>query len=194
MSDTDAESVGEVRKAQPAATVSVNGEGVSITRSVDEATLGSIVALLFGGPDALPRRGAAGSRPEDQIGGAGVAGGFNPDVTLGEFLDESGASSFSQKICAVGYYLTQRGADSFDRDGVRQAMVDAREDMPGNFARDFTAAISGNLITPVHGDPKKFYVTKTGRKAVESKFQEVPKRPARRARRTSSGTTNGPSA
>jgi hypothetical protein len=103
-------------------------------------------------------------------------------LTLGEFIVETGARTFQQKICAAGYYLMKfQGAESFNRDEVRIALANAHEDMPGNFARDFSDAASKNFIAGKQGESGRFIIPRTGRTAVESHFQDLPKRrPARK--------------
>jgi hypothetical protein len=169
----------------PSATVTVKGPGVDIVRPVDETTLAHVIALLFGvvpRPVRTPGGGAGGGGGEPSGGGAGS---WDPDLTLGEFLAETGASTFPQKICAAGYYLTKiQQAESFDRDGIRTALVQAHEDLPGNFSRDFGNAASANLIAQKPGENGKYYVPTTGRKAVESNFQDVPKRRTKSPRKT----------
>jgi hypothetical protein len=177
----------------PAAEVTVNGPGISITRPVDEATMSNIIALLFGAAPAAPSHGGGGragggrggSRHQNphQTGETQQHSGWDEDLTLGEFIVETEARTFQQKICAAGYYLLNfQGADSFNRDEIRTALAEAHEDMPGNFARDFGDAAAKNLIAGKQGDPGRFIVPRTGRTAVESHFQDVPKR--RSARKT----------
>lgn len=173
----------------PSATVTVKGPGVEIVRPVDEATLAQVIALLFGTAPPGPMRNQAPPGGGGGGGGASLGGGdttttWDPDLTLGEFLAETKASTFPQKICAAGYYLTKvHGAESFDREGIRTALVQAHENLPGNFARDFSNAASANLIAQKPGENGKYFVPTTGRKAVDSHFQEVPRRRTRSTRK-----------
>lgn len=173
--------------------VAVTGPGVSITRPVDEATMSSIIAILFGGaPAASAGRGAGGVGGSGRERGRGQGGGgqqssqsvqWEDDLTLGEFISETEAKTFPHKICAAGYYLiNMQGAESFTRDDVRTALVSAHEDLPGNYARDWSNAASSHLIAEKPGESGQFFVPKTGRTAVESRFQDVPRR--RSSRRT----------
>ncbi|GAB2574422.1 hypothetical protein GCM10009593_10810 [Microlunatus antarcticus] len=153
--------------------------------------MAEVIGLLFG---AAPSRPAA-QPPGD---GGGVRTPHPPrtpepdgepdfaDITLGEFVEDSGAKTFPQKICVTGYFLWKKqGRDTFTRDDVRNALIAAHEDMPGNFGRDWLTAASTKLIAS--NDNKAFSITRTGRVAVESNFQDAPKaRPARRPRKTSS--------
>ena len=165
------------------AKVTIKGPDIDITRSVDETTMGSIIGLLFGTHAASVSGG----------GGSGAGGGnqgrpqqtqWDEDITLGEFISETGASTFQHKICAAGYYLMRiKGADSFTSGDVKTALADAHEDMPANFSRDFGDAASKNYIAKKHGGEAGHYVVPTtGRKAVESHFTDLP--PRRRARKT----------
>jgi len=177
------------------AEVTVEGPGISITRPVDEATMSSIIALLFGAAPA--RGGGAGGAGAGQ--GARRLGGRtqhssqgDEDLTLGEFVLDTGAKTFSQKICAAGYYLMNfHGSKFFNRDDVRTALADAHEDMPRNFARDWASAASSHLIASRPGEAGQFIIPRTGRTAVESHFQDVPKRrTARRTTKKASSSSN----
>jgi hypothetical protein len=189
---TAAESKDGDERPSATVTVTVKGPGVEIVRPVDEATLANVIALLFGAAPtplrhAPPPGGGAGGGGGAPSGGGGAAS-WDSELTLGEFLAETGASTFPQKICAAGYYLINiRGAESFDREAVRTALVQAHENLPGNFPRDFTNAASLNLIAQKPGESGKYYVPTTGRKAVDSHFQDVPKR---RAKSTRKATAN----
>ena len=164
------------------AEISITGPGISITRPVDEATMSSLIALLFGAPP-LPQAQVGGGQTN---GAPGPAHGpqqlkWDADLTLGEFIVETGARTFQQKICAAGYYLMNfQGTYSFSSNEVRTALADAHEDMPGNFSRDFADAASKNLIAGKQGEPGRYIIPRTGRTAVESHFQDVPKRKARK--------------
>ena len=83
-------------------------------------------------------------------------------------------------LAADGYLMKVQGADSFSRDEVKAALANAHEDMPGNFSRDFAETASKNLIASKQGEPGRYIVPRTGRTAVESQFQDVPRRRANR--------------
>lgn len=170
------------------AEVTVKGPGIAITRPVDEAVMSSIIALLFGAPlpgNPAPGGGAGPHRQaaHGQASNPAPSEQWGHDLTLSEFIDESTAKTFPQKIAAAGYFMTSiERKDTFSRDEVRAALVSAREIMPANFTRDWSVATSTNLIAEKPGEPGRFYIPKTGTRAVESFFQEVPKR--RTSRRT----------
>ncbi|MBB1034468.1 hypothetical protein G6031_08705 [Dietzia sp. CQ4] len=184
------------RTADLPATVKVTGPGVSIERGVDERTMNAVIGLLVGVP--VPRPG--GGDPAGSSGGGG--GGMDEDsggrglkwderMTLGEFLDDSGAKTFPHKICATGFYLTAiKGATDFNRDEVRSALLAAREDMPGNYARDWATATNLSLIAPEGHDATRFYIPRTGKKAIDSNFEDTPK-PRRTRKSTKKASSNG---
>jgi hypothetical protein len=178
------------------AEVTVEGPGISITRRVDEATMSSIIALLFGAAPATPAArggGGGGQGARGQGGRTQQSSQWDEDLTLGEFIVKTGAKTFSQKICAAGYYVMQfQGAESFNRDDVRSGLADTHEDMPANFARDWTSAASSHLIATKQGEAGQFIIPRTGRTAVESQFQDVPKRrTARKATKKAGSSSNG---
>jgi hypothetical protein len=172
------------------AEITVTGPGISITRPVNEATMSSVIALLFGGALAAPAAPLMRGGAKSGIGGGSGGGAtgrteqslqWDEDLTLGEFITEAGARSFPQKICTAGYYLINfQGAESFTRDEVRTALADAHEDMPANFSRDWSAAASSHFIAAKQGEAGQFIIPRTGRTAVTSHFQDVPRRRATR--------------
>lgn len=173
------------------AKVTVDGPGIAIAREVTEATMSRIIALLFG-VTAAPGRGGGGG--EGAGGQVGKTAHFDTDLTLGEFIVDTGAKTFPHKICAAGYYLMKQGADSFNKEEVRSALADAHEDMPANFARDWAAAASTHLIAAKQGEPGQFIIPRTGRTAIESQFVEgvrkrrAPRKTAKKVTSSSGGS------
>lgn len=185
------------------ATVKVTGPGVTIERGVDERTMNAVIGLLVGAPASPPGGGYRGGGGAGGSSGGGVGGGDQDDgsggggsewdarMTLGEFLDDSGAKTFPHKICATGFYLTViKGAKDFNRDEVKSALLAAREDMPGNYSRDWATATNMSLIAPEGHDANRFYIPRTGKKAIESNFQDAPK-PRRARKSTKKASSNG---
>jgi len=174
--------------------ISVHGPGVDITRAVADGVAGSIIALLFGVAGTPVSSGPQGSGlaiPGISPSKTTLSNGqpeWDEDLTLGEFIDETGAKTFQHKISATGYYLLRHGAESFTREDVKTALAQAHEDMPANFNRDFTETAGKSLIARKPGETDRYIIPRTGRAAVESKFQEVPKRrPTRRTSKKASG-------
>lgn len=172
--------------APTVAEVTIEGAGISITRPINESKLSGIISLLFETTSVMQTgqhaRRTFAEQPGQEITGENQRSSqWDGDLTLGEFIVETTANTFQQKICAAGYYLMKfQGFDSFNRDDVRKALADAHEDMPTNFARDFTGAASAHLIAGKQGEAGQFIIPRTGRSAVESLFQDLPKRRASR--------------
>lgn len=190
MSDDTANA--SVEAADPTiAKVTVDGPGIAITREVTEATMSPIIALLFG-VAAVPAGGSGGQEGQAQ---ASKRVQFNNQLTLGEFIVDTGAKTFPHKICAAGYYLINQGTESFTREEVRSALADAHEDMPANFARDWGTAASTHLIASKQGEPGQFIIPRIGRTAIESQFVEgVRKRRAARKTAKKAAPSSGGSA
>lgn len=186
-------SVRVVAETAPQRPVGVVGLVGDLREGIDQC--GEVLLAVTPPPPVLDRGGGGGG----QEGARGLGGRtqqppqWDEDLTLGEFIVENGAKTFQQKICAAGYYLINfRHAESFNRDDVRTALADAHEDMPGNFGRDFGSAASSHLIAAKQGEAGQFIIPRTGRTAVESHFQDVPKRrTARRATKKTSSNSNG---
>ncbi|MEV7633167.1 hypothetical protein AB0N64_12245 [Microbacterium sp. NPDC089318] len=187
----------DTKTADLPATVKVTGPGVSIERGVDERTMNAVIGLLVGAPAFPPGGGyqggggSGGSRGGQDGSSGGGGSEWDGRMTLGEFLDDSGAKTFPQKICATGFYLTDiKGAKDFNRDEIKSALLAAREDMPGNYSRDWASATSMSLIAPEGHDANRFYIPRTGKKAIESNFQDAPK-PRRARKSTKKASSNG---
>lgn len=179
-------------------TVSVTGPGVNISVPVGADVMAAVIGLLFGGtPIAAP----AVETPHAPNPHAGPSVDAEPettdddieesfsDHTLGEFIDEHNPTTFPQRICTAGYYLTVvKGQTGFSREDIRSAMQKAHEEMPGNFSRDFNKAVSQRLVAE-NTDAGYFYISRTGKRAVESRFSDVPKpRPRRSPRKAATSS------
>lgn len=203
--DMDEETGETVASAAPGptstATVTVVAPGVEISRAVSDETMSAVIGLLFGGPAAAAPVYAATSHDAAPTHSAPAVpaapptrGGSQYDnrMTLGEFLTETEAKTFTQKICAAGYYLTVvKGQHDFGKDEVKTALQQAREDMPANYSRDWSSAVSSSFVAAEDKDPNRFYVPKTGRSAVESNFTELGKRRAPRRTTKKAASSNG---
>ena len=92
-------------------------------------------------------------------------------VSLREFLDEVHAKRKPDQIVTIGRYITQfEGQADFSRDEVKSRFSVALEPMPANFPRDFRVAERNGMIAKVHGKEGRFYITKTGLRAIKDKF------------------------
>lgn len=182
----------EVAAAAPEATyqLTLKGAGVTIERTIPESVALSVISIVMGGdagPAPMPRR----NPPATTLPGGGTG---RPGVTVGEFMTAVEAKRHPDKILAFGAYLMdEMGRETFTRDEVRSMFQRAAEPVPANFHRDFTWAVSNRWLGEQTDTPGAYYVTITGRKALENKFAAEVKAATkltrrRRARKTSTTT------
>lgn len=161
----------------------LKGEGIDFAGDITHVTARSILDLILG-------NGLSGPSDRVLIRSEATPAKNLPRKSLREFLNEHGAKRIPEKIVAIGEYLTTNGATDFSKDEVLMQFRIAREAMPGNFPRDFSWAIATGWIAEDANNPARFYVTHSGKQAVERSFSgEVTKnsgfRTVRRKRRRS---------
>jgi hypothetical protein len=160
---------------------SLKGAGMNFAREVDEPTARALLHIALGGPAAVQdeQTKPASNRREQKSGSQSVR----------EFLNEHQAKRNPEKIAAVGEYLASTGVSSFSKDDLLSQFRIARESMPRNFRRDLTWTVATGWIAEDPQNPGNFYVTQTGKNAVEGNFSaEIKKksgfRSVRRRRRS----------
>ncbi|WP_018599393.1 hypothetical protein [Mycobacterium sp. 155] len=188
--------------------ISVKGTGVELTRTVDQVTALHVIATVLGGGAAAPAAaGATTYVPQSTVAApsvetqrkagydAAASEGLDPHTTIGEYIDECGATQFSAKITAIGNFLELRlGQSSFTREEVKSQFRPAGEAQPGNYSRDFNDAITQRWIAEDPNEKGQYFVTKTGKTAIASKFDKSTRRAAPpRRRKTTSKTDSGDS-
>jgi hypothetical protein len=178
-------------------TVSVTGNGVELTRKVDQATaLGVIATVLSGGTAPLAVPSAPGvpmtpsgtANPRRSVRDATEHGGdVEARMSVGEYLDQCEARQNPAKITAIGHYLEAKlGQGSFTRDEVKSQFRPAGEKVPGNYSRDFADAIAQRWIAEDPDAKGRYYVTNPGKTAIAEKFGK-PIRRAPTRRKTGNG-------
>jgi hypothetical protein len=179
-------------------TVSVKGTGVELTRTVDQATALSVIGtVLSGGAGApaaspayipqTPRTPGPGTQRDTTDAAAANGATLDPEMTIGEYIDDCNAQQFPAKITAIGRFLELKlGQSSFTRDEIKSQFRPAGEALPTNFSRDFGEAITQRWIAEVPGESGQYFVPKTGRAAIAAKFDKSMRRatPARRKKTT----------
>jgi hypothetical protein len=146
----------------------LKGDGIDFAGAVDQFTARSLLNVVLG----------AKSSSSHELPGVGREQGTasNPPISLREFLDGHGAKRIPEKIVVIGEYLTTNGAVDFTKDDVLSHFRIAREAMPGNFPRDFNWAIATGWVAEDVKNPGRFYVTQSGKQAVDGNFsREVTK-------------------
>jgi hypothetical protein len=153
--------------------VQIDGPGLSFARDIDGPTLSRLMRLLLGAANE------AGLEDPDQSESPEPAAKARR-LSLREFLLSIGVKRYPDKIVAIGYYLEEHeGKDGFSKEDIKSQFRAAGEPPPGNFPRDFSVAITAGWIAQDSANPRQFYVTMSGRDAVEAGFSGVP-RPSRR--------------
>lgn len=185
-------------KVEEAFEVAVTGTGVSVKKAVSGELAGYIVSLLMGGARADTSVSAGHGSIQNEVKGGQkkretpAAPGGGQRMSLREFMDATNAQRNPDKITAIGQYLIEHeGAEDFTRESVKAQFRIARETAPKNFPRDFNLAAASGWIAEDTKKPGHFYVTKTGRDAIEGKFateirRAGPQSSNRRKRRNAS--------
>lgn len=148
--------------------VSIVGNGLQFERDVPETVVRVLLEVAPGGDGTFSKHEASPNRNGNDRLRVG-----QPEISVGEFLEETKAQRIADKIVSIAVYLkTHLGRESFDRDDIKMMFQRAGEAMPGNFSRDFNSAISSRLIA-AGTTSGEFYVTRTGEEAVAKKFVGV---------------------
>lgn len=177
-----------MEQAAPKATsynLKLKGGGVTVDRQISEEQARQIVAVVMGGaalaaPLTRAASGIATPRASGQTG-------------LREFINQVAAERNPEKILAIGAYLIDKlGQEDFSREDIKAQFKKAGEGMPGNYSRDFRWAVTAGWIAPDPQAEDRFFVTETGRGALELQFPDEVRektrqgKGARRRRRTKS--------
>jgi hypothetical protein len=163
--DQPAEPIGPMYK------LSLKGDGITVEREVSGDIAGDIIAVVIGG--GVPVRGVrapARTVPRSPSG-----------MSIREFIDEAGAKKNPQIVTAIGQYLIDHeGQERFTRSDVKSKFAQAGEPVPANLGRDVSLAVSSGWVA--ESSRNEFYVTESGRHAIESRFEgRKIRRPRRRA-------------
>jgi hypothetical protein len=155
--------------------LNLKGEGMSLTRDVDQATARAIVDLVLGGS-------ASGLAPSQKgldsvLKSPQTPASSNARLSLREFLDSAEAKRNPDKIVGIGEYIMAHDRQqAFTRDDVKGRFRNAGESPPGNYGRDFAWTISNGWIAEDPSNPGHFYVTQKGKAALAAKFSKEIKK------------------
>lgn len=154
--------------------VQIEGQGLSFSREIDAPTLGRVMNAMLGGAESSLSIPVAGDAREQ-------FGAPERKLSLREFLQNTGAKRYPDKIVAIGHYLEEIEANQgFTKDDIKARFRTAGEPPPGNFPRDFSAAVGLGWIAEDPANPGQLYITRSGREAVEHGFSNTPSAPRRR--------------
>lgn len=127
------------------------GPGVEVDKEVGQEAALAIVAIALGGPIPVT------PNESDHL----------PRLSLREFIDAKGVRSNHEKIAAfTGYLRDYDGQEDVARDDIKSCFKSAGEAMPGNYPRDFNAAIQAGLIAEDPKKPGRYYLTRKGDETV----------------------------
>jgi hypothetical protein len=173
--------------------ISVEGDGVAIKKDVDPARARMVIDLLMGGslpPDPSATPAAQGTTVRPEPGTQSPSARPTGRMSLREFLNDTQASSYPEKIVAIGTFLdVHEGQDSFTREDIKTRLAQAREKAPGNLPRDFGVVLRNGWMDEDPSKPDTFFVTNTGRQAVDQRFSgDVRRAPSARPRRSAKGS------
>ncbi len=147
-------------------TISVQGPGVSVEQKVTREVANRAVLLVLGG--VTPR---TADLPRGE--GPASEGVDDPSPSIGEFFTAHNAKRNIEKIAAIAQFLKQHsGKNSFGRSDLVAQFELASEPPPKNLSRDIDWAVKVGWIAPQSDDPDKYYVTRSGREAVQKSFPD----------------------
>ncbi len=161
--------------------ISIEGAGLSLEREVPKDIGEQVVVLLLTGTAAVPQAAQPAT-------GAGLPTPTmaqrthtappqktnpHPDTSIREFLDSSGAKRVPDKITAIGQYLkTHNHQMDFDKNDLILHFESAAEAVPKNISRDLKWTLKAGWIALKSGSKDRYYVTNSGKTAVEQKFSK----------------------
>ncbi|MCU7807787.1 MAG: hypothetical protein KZQ73_07955, partial [Candidatus Thiodiazotropha sp. (ex Semelilucina semeliformis)] len=99
--------------------------------------------------------------------------GVHPETSIREFLDSCEAKRVPDKITAIGEYLKLHNNQlDFDKSDLISQFESAAEPVPANISRDLKWTLKAGWIALKSGSKDRYYVTNSGKTAVEQKFSK----------------------
>ena len=166
--------------------ISIEGAGLSLEREVPKDIGEQVVVLLLTGTAAIPQTAqppVVSGSPTPSIAQhthttPPQKTNAHPDTSIREFLDSCGAKRVPDKITAIGKYLKKHNHQMvFDKNDLISHFESAAEPVPKNISRDLKWTLKAGWIALKSGTKDRYYVTNSGKAAVEQKFsKEVVKK------------------
>lgn len=167
--------------------ITIEGAGLSLDRQVSKEIGEQVVVLLLTGATnatSTPTRPtAAAAHVPAQAQNAPPSPitshpSSHPEASIREFLDACQAKRVPDKIAAIGMYLkTHSDQQDFDKSDLISHFESAAEPVPKNISRDLKWTLKSGWIALKNGSKDRYYVTNSGKTAVEQKFsKDVVKR------------------
>jgi hypothetical protein len=153
----------------------LSGEGINLEQEVDQHVALQVVQVVMGGGAPIVTSSSILGSKVNLSSADGVS------LSLREYLDKIGASKKPEQITTIAHYICDHEKQGdFSREDVQSKFLSAREPPPGNFGRDFAAALKSGWIAEVHGKKNRFYVTAKGSQAINNNFANGKGAAARR--------------
>lgn len=148
--------------------VVIEGRGFSLDTKVSETIARRLMVVALTDSDA-PTSGLAMQSSQRPTTGA--------MLSPREFLDQSNARSFPEKIVSVGQYAkAQGGVPVFGRKILLELLERAGEKVPRNIPRDIQKTVKEGWIEEKPGARNLYYVTAKGEAAVRDGFGKSTRR------------------
>lgn len=172
--------------------ITIEGAGLTLEREVSKEIGEQVVVLLLTGKAAVTptTQAPATVAPQAATSNSGAPvvdpvavvtphqAAANPDTSIREFLDSCEAKRVPDKITAIGKYLKRHNEQmDFDKADMIANFENAAEPVPKNIARDIKWTLKAGWIALKNGSKNRYYVTNSGKTAVDQKFsKEVVKK------------------
>lgn len=169
--------------------ITIEGAGLSLDREVTKEIGEQVVVLLLTGaapkPQAAPvaqpitpHAPAEVNPPPAPATASAPHAGVHPETSIREFLDACVAKRVPDRITAIGEYLKIHNNQlDFDKSDLISNFENAAEPVPKNITRDLKWTLKAGWIALKSGSKDRYYVTNSGKTAVEQRFsKEVVKR------------------
>lgn len=144
--------------------ISIEGEGLSLTRMTNLQKAGQIISFLGYGRDG------SGSSSDMQTTGAVVPVLATGRLAPRDLIQSSNAKTYPQKIVALAVYLQeQMGQSSFNPQELK-TLFKKMGDEPKNFTRDLNAAVSLQYILCNDSATETYELTDKGSEAFRNSF------------------------
>jgi len=150
--------------------VKIEGDGLTFEREISKEIGEKILILILSGADqsvTIPKHIGVSSSQDDKS----TPRKHSFDISPREFLDEHNAKRNPDMITALGLYLHEHNQQqSFTKEDILNAFESAAEPAPKNFSRDLKWAIKIGWVAEKREMKDNFYVTSSGKTAVNSSF------------------------
>lgn len=143
-------------------TVTITGEGISLTKKINLQKAGQIISFL-GMEQNIPASGSYDASSTPRL----LA---SKPVQPKEIIVNSGAKTYPQKIAALGVYLRDHvGQENFTPQEVK-VIFKKMGDEPKNFTRDLKSATELQYVICVDPANEQYELTDKGAEAVSESF------------------------